>query len=87
MIFTIMFIVFFGFLNVIYGFLPVSSQLPSIVSSSISLIFGYIQNFSFVFDVTAIAQAFGLALTIEGLVIVWHIVHWVLRKIPFLHIN
>lgn len=92
MIFTIMFSILYGFLSLLLSFLAVGTSvlpatLPDAFVSSVSYIFGFLNVIGFVISLPALYTVLALALTIEGLVIVWHIVHWLIRKIPFLHIS
>jgi len=87
MIFTIIFTVVYNLLYLLVALLPTANPLPVVISSSVSYIFGFLWNFNFLVDVPTLYTILGLTLAFEVGVVLWHLLHWVLAKIPFLHIR
>jgi len=76
----------YSLVNLIVGILPTGS-LPSGFSTGLSYLWGIMNTFSYVLPVDTILQALIVALTFDAVILVWHFIHWGLRKIPFLHIQ
>jgi len=87
MIFTIFLTFFYLIFNGLIALLPASAGLPSGFSTAFSWIFGFLWNFDYLVPVSTILTLLGLAFTFEAAVLVWKIIHWLIAKIPFLHIR
>jgi len=87
MILTIPLTIVFFMLQGLISVLPFSSGLPDVLRDSFSFVFGYLYAFDFLLSVDVIIALLTLSLSFELAIQVWHGIHWLLRKIPFLHIN
>lgn len=84
MITTFLLNIFFSLVNALLGVLPVGS-LPSGVSSSITSIWGYVNAFSYVIALDTFLQVLALVVAFDLVVLLWHIIQWIIRKIPGMH--
>lgn len=86
MIFTFLiqiFVFLFGFL---LGLLPTGS-LPSGFSDALAYFWGTMNAFSYLIPLDTIIQALVIVLGFDLVILLWHIIHWVIAKIPFFHIR
>jgi len=74
---VLFFAVFIGILN----FLPEGSVLPEGISTAITLIYGYMQLFNFLFPIDQLFLALAAALTFQAAVFIWFIVRWTLALV------
>jgi len=76
------------FLTIVYNFvagilsLVPSGHLPAQISSAILYFWGIGNSFSYVFPVATLLEALLLVVGFELALLVWHILNWLLRKIP-----
>lgn len=56
--------------------------LPSGITSAISTAGGYLSAFDFVIPVSSILTIFGLILVIEGAIILYKSIMWIIRRFP-----
>jgi len=87
MIFTFIFTLFYIFLSGLIGLLPNSSPLPIAIDTSMRYVFGFLYAFDFLVSVQLILTVLGLSLAFEVILQIWHGIHWLIRKIPLLHIS
>jgi len=87
MIITLFLNFVFILVTFVIGYLPTADALPSYVDTSLQYIFGFINSFDWLFDTTSLYICLFLALTIDAIHLLWVGGHWLLRKIPFLHIS
>ena len=87
MIFTIPLTLVYLLLLGLISVLPVSSGLPDIISSSFAYLWGFLWNLDFVVPVSTLISLLSLTLGFELAIFTWDAVHWILRKIPMLHIK
>jgi len=78
MILTLIILVLFGIVNAVVYLLP-TGGLPTAVSSAFSSIIGYMYVVNGFFPVDTFIYLAGLALVLEGFVILWNLGHMVLR--------
>lgn len=81
MITTFFLTIFYSFVNLIVGFLPVGS-LPSAVNTAIVYFWGVMQTFSYVVPVDTLLQAILVVFVFDFAVLLWHFINWIIRKIP-----
>lgn len=87
MIFTIPITIIFFLISGLINLLPVSSGLPVAISQGFQYVFGFLYAFDFIMPVSSLILVLGLSLGFELAIQIWHGVHWILRKIPILHIK
>lgn len=87
MIFTIPFYLFYAFLLGLISVIPTASPLPVYISSGFNYVFGFMGGFDFILPISQLPLALVIGLGYSLVVFTWAGVHWVLRKIPFLHIH
>jgi len=78
-------IIFFPLFAGILAILPTASEpaLNSQVSEALNWIFGFAGMANNIIDVPTLFLVAGLALTIEFLMLGWHLAVWIYGKIPF----
>lgn len=79
-ILTILYYVIFGLVYPI-RFLP-DVSLPSDITSAITTAGGYLYAFDSIIPTTPILTIIGLFLTIEGFILLFKVINWLIRKIP-----
>jgi len=72
---------FYRLLNGLVGLLP-SGSIPSSVSDSITNIWGMVNAFSYVIALDTFIIVLLLVLAFDGIVLLWHLIQWIIRKIP-----
>lgn len=87
MIFTIFFTIIYLIFSSLLALLPTAGLLPTAVSSSMQYIFSLLWNFDYIISVPTLYIALGLVLSFEIAIVLWHAIHWLLGKIPFLHLR
>jgi len=83
MITTFLLTILFNFLNFLLSLLPVG-VLPTAIATAVGYFWGVLNSFSFVFPVGALLGALLLVLSFDIAMLLWHIIQWVIRKIPFM---
>jgi len=87
MIFTIpLTIIYFTIVGLI-SLLPNAVSLPYAFTSGFQYLFGYLYAFDFMLSVQLVITLLSLSLAFELAIQVWHGFHWLLSKIPFLHVR
>jgi len=81
MITTFLLNILFSFVSFIVDFLPVG-DLPSGFNTALVYFWGVMNTFSYVLPLDTILQATLLVLIFDGVIILWHFINWVIRKIP-----
>jgi len=81
MISTFFLTILAGFLGILLGFLPVGA-LPPDVSAAITNTWGMVNAFSYVIALDTFLQVLFLVLAFDLVVLLWHIIQWIIRKIP-----
>jgi len=71
----------FGLVNLLTGFLPTGS-LPTEFTNAVGSLFGVINTFSYLIAVDTLLLLVGLVLAFDGVVLLWHFIQWIIRKIP-----
>lgn len=69
-----------GLLSVIFNGADV--VLPSGITSAISTAGGYLSAFDFIVPISSILTVFGLILTIEGAILIYKSIMWIIRRLP-----
>jgi len=80
---TLLYLVFAGLL----ALLPTSVGLPSAIAISATYLFGFLWNLNYIIDIPTLIQVIGIQLGFEVAILLWHFIHWVIAKIPFLHVR
>lgn len=80
MIITLILAVIFGIVNFIIGILPVGG-LPTAVSTGMSSVVGYAYTMNGFFPIDTLLTLAGLALVLEGFVLLWHLAHIIFKYI------
>jgi len=76
------FLTFFAlFLSGLLSLLP-SGSLPLEISASLTSVWGFVNAFSYVIAVDTLLQVVALAIAFDIVVLVWHLIQWIIRKIP-----
>jgi len=70
-----------AFLGFLLGLLPVGS-LPIQFTEAVNYFVGILYSFSYIFPVTTLVAALLVYLVFDGVVLLWHLLQWVIRKIP-----
>lgn len=70
-----------SFVGLLLNLLPTGS-LPSGISTAISYFWAIVNSFSYVFPVSTLLAAFLVLLAFDLAVLLWHLLQWILRKIP-----
>jgi len=79
---TSFFLIFLGnFLTGLFSLLP-SGALPAQVSLSLTSVWGFVNAFSYVLAVDTLLQVLLLAIVFDIVVLLWHVLQWIIRKIP-----
>lgn len=81
MIFTVILNFFDLFLGGLLGLIP-SGHLPAAITTSFAYFFNTANQFSYVVPIATLMQAFALVLAVDGAILIWHFMNWVIRKIP-----
>jgi len=74
-------VLFFAFVIGILNFLPTGTELPTGISSAITLIFGYMQLFNFFLPIDTLMQVLAATLLFQGAILLWAIIRWVIAFI------
>jgi hypothetical protein len=81
MISTILLSILLTFLTFITGLLPIG-HLPGEMTTAFAFFFGIANQFTYVFPIYTLMQALAVFLIFDGVVLLWHFVQWIIRKIP-----
>jgi len=81
MITTFLLTVLLSFLSLLVGFLPTGS-LPAAVATSVTSLWGYVNAFSYVLALDTLLQVLVLVVAFDITMLLWHIIQWIIRKIP-----
>jgi len=87
MIFTIAFFLLATFINVSVSLLPTGSPFPPEIAAGMTTIWSNLKGWDFLLPIDTILQALIVAFFFWSFVLVWRLVHWVLRKIPLTNIT
>jgi len=87
MIFTIFFNLVYFMLSMVISNLPTSSGFPDAFSDGFLYVFKFLYAFDFLLPVSVLVLCLSLVLSFELAIFFWHGIHWLLRKIPFLHMS
>lgn len=68
-------------LNFLLSFFP-SGTLPPDIGNALSTVWGYVNAFSYVIALDTLLQVLLLVLAFDLVVLLWHIVQWIIRKVP-----
>lgn len=73
--------ILFLLVNGVVSLLPVG-ELPVAFGTSVASIWGYVNVFSYVIAVSTLIQVVVLYIGFDLVVLLWHVVNWIIRKIP-----
>jgi len=69
-------------LNSALSVIPNSAGLPDSMGTMLTALVGYIKAVSWLFPIETLFQITLLTLALEGGILLWHFVNWLLKKIP-----
>jgi len=81
MIVTLLLTILNSFLGFMLGFLP-NGTLPTGITTAVSYFVGLANSFSYVIPVQTLFQAFVVVVGVDIAILAWHLMNWVIRKIP-----
>jgi len=81
MISTFFLFLFSSFVSLLLAIMP-AGHLPAAFTTSFAYFFNTANQFSYVVPIATLMQAFSLVLVVDGAILVWHFMNWVIRKIP-----
>jgi len=87
MIFTIPLTFIYFIFSGLIAILPDSAGLPDAISEGFSYVFGFVYAFDFLLPVSAILTVLGISLAFELAIQIWHLIHWIIRKIPVANVK
>lgn len=87
MIFTIPLTIFYFIFAGLLALLPDSSGLPDAIADGFQYVFGFLYAFDFLLPVSSIVSVLLIALSFEVAIQIWHLAHWIARKIPILNVK
>jgi len=67
--------------------LPTGGTLPTEISSGLATIWALMKSYDFILPITAIVACATIATAWVGFLFFWRVIHWVMRKIPWLSIH
>lgn len=59
-----------------------SGSLPSEISTSVDYFLGVANQFSYVFPISTLLEAFALVVSVDIAILLWHFINWIIRKVP-----
>lgn len=81
MITTTLLSILFVFLNGLVGLLP-TGHLPAAMTTGFAYFFGIANQFTYIFPIYTLMQALVVYLVFDGVILLWHFLQWIIRKIP-----
>lgn len=87
MILTVLIYIVIGFIQLLILILPTGSGIPAEVWTMIHDLIANMLAWAWFFPVGDLLSALAIALTIDGFFFAWDGIHWLLKKLPFLHIK
>jgi len=81
MIVTFFLNLFFSVIRLLVDFLP-NGHLPSQITSAFTYYFGAANLFSYIIPIGTIVSALLVIIAFDGIVLIWHFINWIIRKIP-----
>lgn len=81
MITTTLLSILFAFLGLLLGLLP-AGHLPATMTTGFAFFFGIANQFTYIFPVYTLMQALVIYLVFDGVILLWHFIQWIIRKIP-----
>lgn len=74
------------FVSFLLGFLPTGS-IPTSIILYFSYLVGFLTAFNWFFPIDQLLLVLGLTIGFELVVVAYHFIMWILKKIPFLNIR
>jgi len=87
MIFTVFFWLFLAIVNLVLSLLPTGSAFPVEFTNGIRALWNTIWAWDFIFPVQTFINCVAIGVSFWTFVLIWHIVHWIIRKIPAFNIR
>jgi len=81
MITTFFLTIFYAFVGGLLALLP-TGHLPAIMQTSFEYFLGIANLFSYIVPIDTLLQAVLVVLVFDGAIVLWHMINWVIRKIP-----
>jgi len=81
MIVTLLLNFFWNFISGMLNILP-QGTLPTGIATGINYFVGIINSFSYVVPVATLFEAFAVIVGFDVAILAWHLMNWVIRKIP-----
>lgn len=79
--------VFYHIVEALVSILPSGGSLPASVTSTFQTLYAMLWGFDFIIPIGDLLICLGIALAWEAFLFIWGLIHWVLKKIPFLGIR
>jgi len=87
MIINILISILFAIATAIVSILPTGGTFPPEIATGLASIYAGFKAWDFILPTSAILQCLGIGLSFWAFVLVWRAVHWIIRKIPWLHMT
>jgi len=81
MILTLILNFFYLLVSGLLNLLP-AGHLPTVITSSFANIFSIANEFNYVIPIATLMEALGIVVAVDGAILLWHFVNWIIRKIP-----
>jgi len=87
MIITILFSVIIGIVTIILNLLPDGAAFPPEFTTGFRTLWNIIWAWDFIIPVQALINCVTITISFWVFVLAWHLIHWILRKIPAMNIK
>jgi len=87
MIFNLIINFLFGIVTVLFSILPTGGSLPVSFTNGLSTLFMLVRSMSFILPLDTLAICVPLAFAWVLFVFAWDFFHWLIKKLPFLHMK
>jgi len=81
MITTFFLTILYGLVNSLVGILPIG-HLPASISSAFAYFIGLVNTYNYIVPLATLLAASLVVLFFDGILLLWHIINWIIRKIP-----
>jgi len=87
MLFTAWLYVIIAVANALLSVLPTGGTFPPQIATTLGSVLTTFKAWDFILPTGAILNCLSIGLTFWAFVLVWRLVHWILRKIPVLNMQ
>jgi len=74
-------------ITAILSILPAGGTFPPEIANAIGWLFSFLRSYDFIVPYDTLIACISIGLFWEVFCLIWWLVHWILRKIPVLHIT